>query len=813
MNGAQDTNYKKFDDGPPVPVENKNKFFGGLKYIRYRRERDGSVTLGDADVSKNHRQKMSALDSHTYEPDESEVWRSHQAQRHFRDKGFWWTTGKRRAFKRWWLTFIVGVITGLVAIFVTYVTNSLSDIKFQTVNDLLDQENAGLLRAGTTFLAYAGFNLFYVLIASFMVYIEPFSAGSGIPEVKSFLNGVDYKGVIRVRTLICKVLGVMFSVAGGLPAGKEGPMVHSGSVLAAGASQGKSQTLGFDTSFSKFQDFRNDKEKRDFVACGAAAGVAAAFGSPIGGVLFSLEEGASFWSTKLTWRCFFCAMMTVMTLYVVKNAEDKWLQPDQTKMFSFGEFYSLHQDRANYTVWELLLFVIIGCMGGLIGALFNATNERLTIWRMKHVRNVRRRVAEALLVAFMCSAVSYVFPLLWRECTPRPVDMESYTEQEKILVEELVSFNCKPTEYNQVASLFFTDADTAIKQLFHFREVGEKDVQTFSSGALFVFFCPYVMLACWTYGIGVPSGLFVPSLLSGAAFGRLFGHLLHKLDNASGTFADSGTYALIGAAAVLGGMARMTISLSVILLEATGDMQYVLPLMLTLMAARWVGNVFNESLYDMHIHMRHVPFLEEEAPFMARMNDMCANQIMSVDVKCLRPVEKVGVIYDLLTDCSHNCFPVVDIKSGSVLVGTVLRKLLTVLIQQKAFGPAETDPQSRSRVSPLVHWGILENDYPRYPKISELSISPSDRDKWIDLRPYANTSPYLIHESASVQKTYRLFRTLGLRHLCVVNSHNQVIGMITRKDLLSDHIEERLETMPRTHVWENHSIKLCIDDP
>jgi hypothetical protein len=55
---------------------------------------------------------------------------------------------------------------------------------------------------------------------------------------------------------------VTFSVASGFPVGKEGPMVHSGSVVAAGISQGKTRLWGKDTSFSKFSDFRNDREKR-----------------------------------------------------------------------------------------------------------------------------------------------------------------------------------------------------------------------------------------------------------------------------------------------------------------------------------------------------------------------------------------------------------------------------------------------------------------------------------------------------------------------------------------------------------------------
>lgn len=62
---------------------------------------------------------------------------------------------------------------------------------------------------------------------------------------------------------------------------------------------------------------------------------------------------------------------------------------------------------------------------------------------------------------------------------------------------------------------------------------------------------------------------------------------------------------------------------------------------------------------------------------------------------------------------------------------------------------------------------------------------------FVDLRPYVNPTPYVIHVESTVQRAYTLFRGLGLRHLPVVNDNNDIVGILTRHDLT----EERLKTV------------------
>lgn len=66
-----------------------------------------------------------------------------------------------------------------------------------------------------------------------MQYWAPQAAGAGVTLVMAYLNGNHVPNLLRVRTLVTKLLGTICSVGAGLPMGPEGPMVHIGACLAS----------------------------------------------------------------------------------------------------------------------------------------------------------------------------------------------------------------------------------------------------------------------------------------------------------------------------------------------------------------------------------------------------------------------------------------------------------------------------------------------------------------------------------------------------------------------------------------------------
>ena len=205
-------------------------------------------------------------------------------QRRFRDS--------YDAGQAWIVVTLVGAAIGLNAAFLNIVTEWLSDVKLGYCStafylnedfccwgaDKCDDWHAWTPLSPVNYLLYFIFSILFALTsASLVKAYAPYAAGSGISEIKCIIAGFVMKGFLGFWTLLIKSICLPLAIASGLSVGKEGPSVHyavcTGNVISR--------------FFDKYK--RNAAKTREILTATAAAGVAVAFGSPIGGVLFSLE--------------------------------------------------------------------------------------------------------------------------------------------------------------------------------------------------------------------------------------------------------------------------------------------------------------------------------------------------------------------------------------------------------------------------------------------------------------------------------------------------------------------------------------------
>merc|ERR1719210_1109315 len=151
------------------------------------------------------------------------------------------------------------------------------------------------------FVAWVSLPVFLVLFSTGFVHVvAPQAIGSGIPEMKTILRGVVLKEYLTFRTLVAKVVGLTATLGSGMPLGKEGPFVHIASIVATLLTK-------LVTSFQGI--YGNESRNSEMLAAACAVGVACCFGSPIGGVLFSIEVTSVYFAVRNYWRGFFAAVI------------------------------------------------------------------------------------------------------------------------------------------------------------------------------------------------------------------------------------------------------------------------------------------------------------------------------------------------------------------------------------------------------------------------------------------------------------------------------------------------------------------------
>ncbi|KAI5416123.1 hypothetical protein KIW84_041245 [Lathyrus oleraceus] len=674
---------------------------------------------------------------------------------------------------KWLLCLMIGVIVGFIGFCNNLAVENLAGIKFVITSNMMLQRRFLL-----AFVIFFASNLILTLFACIITaFIAPTAAGSGISEVKAYLNGVDAPGIFTVPTLFVKVeidvrstlagpwlarsslfirlsiIGSITAVSSSLLVGKAGPMVHTGACVASLLGQGGSKRYGITWRWLRF--FKNDRDRRDLIVCGSAAGIAAAFRAPVGGVLFALEEMASWWRTSLLWRAFF----TTATVAIFLRAMIDVCLSGKCGLFGKGGLimFDAYSASISYHLADVPLVFILAIIGGLLGSLFNfMTNKVLRMYNVINEKGIICKLLLACLISIFTSCILFGLPLFasCRPCPPDAVEPCPTIGRSGIYKK----FQCPPHYYNGLASLIFNTNDDAIKNLFSMNTDNE-----FEFSSMLIFFIICLSLSILSCGIVAPVGMFVPIIVTGASYGRMVGILVGKRSNLC-----HGLYAVLGAASLLGGSMRTTVSLCVIMLELTNNLLLLPLIMMVLLVSKSVANVFNANIYDLIMKAKGLPYLETHAePYMRQLT---VGDVVTGPLQVFNGIERVRNIMFILRTTTHNGFPVIDEPPGleaPVLFGIILRDHLITLLKKKTFLPTPAannyDVLRQFSSDDFAKKGSTERL-----KIEDIHLTEEEMGMYIDLHPFTNASPYTVVETMSLAKALILFREVGLRHLLVI---------------------------------------------
>lgn len=379
--------------------------------------------------------------------------------------------------------------------------------------------------------------------------------------------------------------------------GLESPMVSTGSAI------GSNVARAFRLSY---------KEKTILLACGAASGIAAAFNSPIAGVLFAIEVLLADISAAAFIPLIIAAATGALLAKIV-------LTEGVLLTFTLVSPFDYHNTH---------YYLLLGLLSGFV-ALYYAKSFEFVHDLMKSIKKTWLRV---LIGGVLLAGLVVLFPSLLGE------------------------------GYESIKSLSNLNTQTIFDRSIIAHWVN-------SEYAILLFLGLVVLLksvaAAITIGSGGNGGSFGPSLFMGAYLGYVFARLLNML---LGTDIPEVNFALVGMAGMLSGVFYAPLTAIFLIAEITGGYGLIIPLMIVSAISLAVANYFQpKSMEGKKLAKLLNASIDDRDQYLLSRLDL--SQLIETNFLTIKPNENLEALRKTIATSNRNTFAVVN--EAQELVGII----------------------------------------------------------------------------------------------------------------------------------------------
>lgn len=407
------------------------------------------------------------------------------------------------------------------------------------------------------------------------------------------------RGIIPRKQMFAQIITSSFTVGMGGSAGLESPITITGAAF--GSNYAQNYRLSY-------------KDRTLLLACGVAAGIAAAFNAPIAGVLFAIEVVLA----EISITAFIPIMISAATGALVSTV---MLNEDILFSFKKVQFFDYH---------NLPYYILLGVLSGLVSINYARTFRKIEHYFSGLKYNI---IKKALLGAGILGVLIFLFPSLFGEGY-ESIKFLADSNPERLLQNTVF----ESFQDSKWILLFFVGATMLIK----------------------------VYATSLTLGAGGNGGNFAPSLFVGSYLGFCVAYLVNLTGISKLTV---GNFTLVGMAGILSGLFHAPLTAIFLIAEITGGYNLMVPLMIVSSVSFAISKRFEPYSFDIkNLADKGEVFTDNRDANI--LNSIDVAKLIQTDYKAISVSDNLIELVEKVQYSEDDVFPVLD--ENNKLLGLIL---------------------------------------------------------------------------------------------------------------------------------------------